>query len=60
MTESILREAEKKAKGFIEAVRLLKQRMAEDRYALQGCTESAAVRRASMDLTRSLSRLRKS
>lgn len=60
MTESILREAEKKAKRFIETVRLLKERMARDSLALYGCTESGAVRRASMELTRSLSVLRKS
>lgn len=59
MRESTLREAEKKAKNFIEKIRLLKQRMAEDRYALSGCSESGAVRRASMELTRSLSLLRK-
>lgn len=57
---SALREAKKEAKRFIEKVRLLEQRMAEDSTALYGCAETGAVRRQSMELTRSLARLRKS
>lgn len=52
--------AEKEAKRFVARVQQLKARRAKaDLYDFQGCLESGAVRRASMDLTRALADLRK-
>ena len=65
-------EAELEAKRFLSRVEDLKKRIdresgdrygivnSHDRNIVDGCKETGAVRRASMDLTRSLSSLRKS
>jgi len=58
MTQHHLKEAMAEAKRFTKACQELQDKRAEDRYAFMGCKESAAVRRASMDLTRALARLR--
>lgn len=48
------------AKRFIARAKELKnRRKAGDLYDFQGCRESGAVRRASMDLTRALADLRR-
>lgn len=59
MTKKTLKIARQRAKQFIERVKTLEDKIEEDRHALQGCTESGAVKRASMDLTRALAELRK-
>lgn len=47
------------AKRFIKKAEIAKKKMKEDRYAVFGCKETGAAKRASMDLTRSLAELRK-
>ena len=56
MTKKTLKIAKREAKRFLERVQALEDRMAEDRWAI----ETAAVKRASMDLTRALAEMRKS
>ena len=62
MTKKTLKIAKREAKRFLERVQALEDRIAEDTplFALIGCVETAAVKRASMDLTRALAELRKS
>jgi len=53
-------EAEREAKRFLSKVKELKEAISplkNDDY-IWGCKESAAVRRASMDLSRALSKMR--
>lgn len=53
--------AEEEAKRFLARVEALKNRRAtKDIYAFQGCRESGALRRASLDLSRALSAMRNS
>ena len=73
MNKKKLKIARQEATKFIERVLTFEDRITEDqcvgvlRYgrklaspiALYGCTESGAVKRASMDLTRALADLRK-
>lgn len=56
-----VQEAVTVARRFIGEVDKLKVRIKTDPYLLNitGCKESAAVKRASLDLTRALSTLRK-
>lgn len=51
--------AEREAKRFLEKVKELKKRAKIDIYAFHGCKETGSVKRSSMDLSRSLSELRK-
>ena len=60
MEKTTIAAAEKEARLFLARVRTLKEKMRGDRFALYGCKESGAVRRASMDLTRALADLRRS
>jgi hypothetical protein len=57
-------EAENEVKRFLQRLKELKEteeyKAESSRYSISGCTESGAVRRASMDLTRALAKLRKS
>jgi len=61
MIKENMLEAEKEAKRFLEKVKELKvtKEFKEAVYSIYGCKESGAVRRASMDLTRALSKMRK-
>lgn len=60
MNESLLIEAEKEAKRFLTKCKELKERRSKgDLYSFQGCKESGAVKRASLDLSRALSAIRK-
>jgi len=53
-------EAARAARRFLSAVRDFDARMKKkDVYDFQGCKESGALRRASMDLSRALSAMRK-
>ena len=54
-----LHNAEEMAKRFLLTVQAMDDRYKADNSAFYGCKESAAVRRASMDLTRALAVLRK-
>ncbi len=52
--------AKAEAKRFLSAVKALEERRAlNDIYDFQGCRESGACRRASLDLTRALADLRR-
>ena len=53
--ESAMREAER----FLEAAEAVRQKVLKDKYAFMGNKETAACRRASMDLTRALVAIRK-
>ena len=60
MNIDTLKTAKAEAKRFLEKVKELEVRVKKDgHFAWYGCAESGAVRRASMDLSRSLSALRK-
>ena len=52
-------EAIDEAKRFIKKAGIAQKKMKEDSYAICGCKETGAVKRASMDLTRVLAELRK-
>ncbi len=54
-----LLEAKSEAERFLKKVEKLEERANTDTYAFWGCKESGDVRRSSMDLSRSLSELRK-
>lgn len=61
--EKVLK-AEKEAKRFIESINNLKKRIKKEQGFIKigyisGCAETGAVKRSSMDLTRSLANLRK-
>lgn len=47
------------ARRFIEAAKAAEKRLKVDKFAALGSKETAACRRASMDLTRALARLRR-
>jgi len=59
MREQAIKEAIEEASRFISKARIAQDKLKEDRLAYMGCAETAACRRASMDLTKSLARLRK-
>ncbi len=60
MTDEKLTAAMDEAHRFLVAARALRARRAKaDLYEFQGCRESGAVRRASLDLTRALANLRR-
>lgn len=59
-----LERAEEECARFLAATKELRKRLREDEHAKQyayitGCPETAAVRRASLDLTRALAKMRK-
>jgi hypothetical protein len=58
-----LERAEEMATQFLVRTKALRDRLMNDedtrRYAWVGCKETAAVRRASLDLTRALAEMRK-
>ncbi len=53
-----INEVELELKRFQKKLKDLKIRIKEDIYTLYGCREAAAIRRSSLDLTRSLSKMR--
>lgn len=62
--ENTVRTAKAEAKRFLERVKALEERSRKDATAINylgfcGCSETGAVRRASMDLTRALADLRR-
>jgi len=60
MTEGKIRDAEYAARRFLEASKAAKERLLEDHtLSLSGCKETATLRRASMELTRALTELRR-
>lgn len=60
-TISILTEAISEADRFIRKAELARERLINDKFAgITGSKETAAAKRASMDLTRALVRVRKS
>jgi hypothetical protein len=63
MKKETILEAEAEAKRFLARLKELKEtegyKTEYSKFSIAGCTESGAVRRASMDLSRALSKLRK-
>ena len=60
MTLEALETAITEAKRFLSKAADAKRRIKKDTYwAMMGCTETAAAKRASMDLTRALAAMRK-
>ncbi len=59
MTKEKLFEAMTEARRFLKKGEEALKRFKEDKYAEFGTKETGAVRRASMDLTRSLAELRR-
>jgi len=60
MTPEKTKQAVAEAKRFIAAAKALDERRAKrDIYDFQGCRESGALRRSSLDLTRALADLRR-
>jgi hypothetical protein len=59
MKLSTLNEAIWVASRFNTAARRAQEKLTQDKSAVRGCKETAAVKRASMDLTRALAELRK-
>lgn len=61
MTEEKLKHAIAEAERFLSAAKALRARRKRDEWLSdwQGCRESGACRRASLDLTRALSDLRR-
>jgi len=58
ITTSKMDVAIKESKRFIATAMAAKARLEKDEYAKYGCKETAAVRRSSMDLSRTLVYLR--
>ena len=59
MREATLTQAIMAAERFVELAEAARKRIVADRYALHGSKETAAAKRASMDLTRALAEMRK-
>ena len=59
LTNEKLNSAIIEAERFIEKAKLAQVRLANDDWAKYRCKEASAAKRASMDLTRSLTELRK-
>jgi hypothetical protein len=63
MNKETIIEAENEVKRFLARLKELKEteeyKSESSKWSISGCTESGALRRASMDLTRSLAKLRK-
>jgi RNase P subunit RPR2 len=51
-------KAEKECLRFLDKLKEVKVRMKDDKYTLYGCKETGALKRSSLDLTRSLSVMR--
>jgi len=58
MSKTLLSETIDEAVRFINRAQAAKDRMQDEVMACYGCKETAAARRASLDLTRALARLR--
>ena len=52
-------KAMKEAERFLDRAEAVRQKVMKDKYAFMGCKETAACKRASMDLSRSLAEIRK-
>ena len=59
MNIKAIEEAMKEAMRFLEKAEVARKKATRDKYAFDGCKETAACRRASMDLTRALVKIRK-
>jgi hypothetical protein len=59
MNAEKVKQAQAEAKRFLGMCEAVLQRAKTDEMAFFGCAETGALRRASLDLTRSLARLRK-
>jgi len=54
-----MNRAEKAAQQFLVCIEEMNEKLKRDQNALSGCPESGALRRASMELTRVLTEMRK-
>ena len=59
MNKGMFDRAIEKARWFLEVAMTLDAKSRRDNFAFDGCRETSAVRRASMDLTRALADLRR-
>lgn len=59
LTNDKLNDAILEAERFIKKAQAYQMRLVDDSYAIFGCKEGGAAKRASMDLTRALAELRK-
>ena len=57
MTEQNILEVEKEVERFQLRLFAIKQRIKDDKYALMGCKESGALKRAALDLKIELTKL---
>jgi len=60
MRKEAYSKVKEEMKRMQAAIKAYDAKAAEDKYAFFGCKESGAVKRASMDLTRALTELRRS
>lgn len=60
MNLSSITKAEKEAKEFLVRVKAVKDRAKDDKNCFYGCKETGALKRKSLDLSVSLSDMRKS
>lgn len=57
LTTELLTEVENETKRFLKKLNEAKKRIKEDKYASNGCKETGAVRRASIDLKNELTKI---
>lgn len=60
LTVELLNEVEVEARRFLKKLTAVKKRIKEDSYALYGCKETGAIKRASIDLKNELTRISQS
>lgn len=60
LTVELLNEVEVEARRFLKKLAEAKKRIKEDSYALYGCKETGAIKRASIDLKNELTRISQS
>ena len=56
----LLNEVEIETKRFLKKLTATKKRLKEEQYAVRGCKETGAIKRASLDLKNELTRISKS
>ena len=57
---ALLNEVEIETKRFLKKLAATKKRIKEDQYAVNGCKETGAIKRASLDLKNELTRISQS
>ena len=54
-----LNEAINEAERFLEKAKVVREKVKVDNYVFYGCKQTGALKRASMDLSRALSKIRR-